>query len=103
MTNNSGWLDYSGAEILWKKICRRFDKKIDSVANHDESIKVKDGREISVKISAAEKNKLSLNEEKGKEGLYVSPSKKLIFGANQEFVYDGTEEVIIPVYMGEII
>lgn len=103
MTNNSGWLDYSGAEILWKKICRRYDKKIDSVANHDESIKVKDGREISVKISAAEKNKLSLNKEKGKEGLYVPPQSKLIFGSDKKYVYDGTEDITVPVYKGEII
>lgn len=102
MTDNPRYLDYSGAEILWRKICKRYDRKLDNVASHNDSIEVKNGREISVKISAAEKNRLSLKTKEGEQGLYVPSNSKLIFGADQEYVYDGTEDVTVPVYKGEL-
>ena len=92
------FLDYSGVETLWRKIRERYDKKLDSVTNHDDSIEVTNGREISVKVSSSETNLLQV---KPNEGLYV-PNKmhKLTFGAGGEFVYDGSEDITVPVYDG---
>ena len=32
------FLDYAGVETLWDKIRKRYDKKLDSVTNKDETI-----------------------------------------------------------------
>ena len=92
------FLDYSGVETLWRKIRERYDKKLDSVTNHDESIKVTDGREIGVNVSSSEGNLLQV-----KKGLYVAAPvlHKLTFGSDKNYVYDGTEDVTVPVYKGE--
>ena len=92
------FLDYSGVETLWRKIRERYDKKLDSVTNHDESIEVTYGREIGVKVSSLEGNLLKVE-----KGLYVAaPSlHKLTFGSDKNYVYDGTEDVTVPVYKGE--
>lgn len=92
------YLDYSGVETLWQKIRKRYDKKIESVTNIDSSIEVKNSREIGVKVSSAEGNLLGV-----KQGLFVKAPTlhKLTFGANKEYVYDGTEDVTVPVYDGE--
>ena len=91
------FLDYSGVEALWNKIRKRYDKKLDSVTNHDASIEVTNDREISVKVSSSEGNLLVVD-----QGLYVSAPvlHKLTFGAGEEYVYDGTKDVTVPVYDG---
>ena len=96
------YLNYAGTDLLWKKIVKLIDKKV-KVVNSDDSIRVTDNNKIAVRISASEGNMLQL---KPGEGLYVSDTsvklKKLKFGADQVYEYDGTEEVTVPVYTGEI-
>ena len=96
------YLDYSGTDLLWRKILKLVNKKLDSVTNSDDSIRVSNSREIAVNISQSENNLLQL---KPGEGLYVEAPQKmhvLRFGANQIYVYDGSQDVTVPVYMGEI-
>ena len=90
------WLDYSGVETLWKKIRARYDKKLDSVTNRDESIEVTSDREIAVKVSSAEGNLLAKTE----DGLYPAAPvlHTLKFG---KYEYDGTSDVIVDIYDGE--
>lgn len=94
------FVSYSGLERFWLRITQRYDKKLDSVTNKDESIEVSSGREISARISPSEGNLLSV--EKGK-GLYVKKPilHKLTFGAKENYTYDGTEDVTVPVYKGD--
>ena len=91
------YLDYSGTDLLWRKTLKLLNKKIDEVKSSDESIEITDKNKVAVNISASETNNLSLVN----DGLYV-PNKmhKLIFGAHQQFVYDGSEDVIVPEYDG---
>lgn len=91
------YLDYSGTDLLWRKILKLLNKKIEKVESSDESIKVTGNNKVAVNISASETNNLSLVN----DGLYV-PNKMhtLTFGAHQEFVYDGSENVIVPEYDG---
>lgn len=77
------------------------------VTNHDDSVEVFNGSEIAARISGAEGNILQLKTDEGEEGLYVSqaaPVKmhKLTFGADQAYVYDGSEDVTVPVYDGSV-
>lgn len=90
------FLDSIGLKYLWKKILQLLDQKLDSVEAADKSILVASRRNISVKISNESSNALQL-----KDGLYVPKNHKLIFGAHGEFVYDGTQDVTVPVYDGE--
>ena len=90
------FLDYAGVETLWDKIRKRYDKKLDSVTGRDDSVEVTSGREISVKVSSAEGNQLKVDQR-----LLVPALHKLTFGAGQEFVYDGTRDITVPVYDGE--
>jgi len=91
------YLDYSGTDLLWRKILKLLNKKIEKVENSDESINVTGNNKIAVNISASETNNLSLVN----DGLYV-PNKMhtLTFGAHQEFVYDGSKDVTVPEYDG---
>ena len=96
------YLDYSGTDLLWKKILKLLNRKIENVTNSDDSIKVTNKQEIAVRISASENNLLQVIPG---EGLYVqAPSKmhKLTFGANQDYIYDGSKDVTVPVYDGTI-
>lgn len=95
------YLDYEGTDELWRRIVKLCNKKLDSVENLDDSIKVVNKKKIAVKISNTEDNMLELQEGKG---LYVKPSTMhtLTFGADEEYKYDGSKDVIVPVYMGEI-
>lgn len=92
------YLDTSGVETLWRKIRERYDKKLDSVTNRDSSIEVTSGREIAVKVSSTDDNLLEVKQ----DGLYSSRPvlHKLTFGADQEYIYDGTEDITVPVYDG---
>ena len=97
------WADYLSVEYLWDRIRKRYDKKLDNVVSHDASVKVTGNNRVSVNISAAEGNQLQLNKT-GDKGLYVAPAPKqhkLIFGADQEYIYDGSEDVTVPVYKGD--
>lgn len=102
--NSQKFLDYAGTESLWKRFLSRLNKKLESVTNHDDSIEVTSNREISVKVSVSEGNVLQLKTG-AEKGLYVpsthTANHKLIFGAGQAFVYDGTQDVVVPVYLGE--
>ena len=95
------YLDYSGTDLLWRKIVKLLNKKLESVENADSSITVTDKNRIAVRVSASDKNLIQV---KSEEGLYVEAPKleKLKFGADKTYVYDGTQEVVVPVYMGEI-
>ena len=94
------FVDYNGLQRFWLRITQRYDKKLDSVTNKDESIEVDSGREISVRVSSTQDNLLSV--EKGK-GLYVKKPvlHKLTFGSDKDYVYDGSEDVTVPVYGGQ--
>lgn len=96
------FVDYAGLERFWQRIIQRFDSKLDSVTNKDDSIEVFSDREVAVKISDTEGNLLRL--EAGK-GLYVDRPvlHKLTFGSKQDYVYDGTKDVTVPVYTGNYI
>ena len=93
------WLDYAGVETLWRKIRQRYDKKLDSVINRDDSIEVTSGREIAVKVSPAENNILKVIPG---EGMYADMSAlhKLKFGP---YEYDGSKDVIVEIYDGDYI
>ena len=92
------YLNDSGVELLWRKINKLLKRKIEEVEPLNDSINVSDKNKITVNISASESNLLQL---KPGEGLYV-PNKmhKLTFGAEKEFVYDGSEDITVPVYDG---
>lgn len=94
------YLNYSGTDLLWKKLIKLLEKKIDNIESFDDSITVTDKNKLSVNISVSEDNLLKLIPG---EGLFAqAPSKmhKLTFGAGGEFVYDGSEDVTVPVYDG---
>ena len=93
------FLDYSGADELWKRIVKLCNKKLEKVENADDSIVVTDNRKIAVKISESEGNLLQV--EAG-QGLFVPANHKLTFGAGEEYIYDGSEDVTVPVYTGEV-
>ena len=96
------FLNYSGTDLLWKRITKLIDKKTMSIKNADDSIQVTANNEIAVKISASANNLLQL---KSGEGLYVKAPDKmhtLKFGTNQIFEYDGSKDVIVPIYLGDI-
>lgn len=62
---------------------------------------------LTPKISGAEGNILQMKTGEGEEGLFVPPCAppvlhKLRFGAGQVYEYDGSEDVTVPVYLGEI-
>ena len=90
------FLDYSGVETLWRKIRERYDKKLDSVTNRNETIEVISGREIAVKVSSAENNLLHVE----RDGLYSAAPvlHKLTFGP---YEYDGSKDVDVDIYDGE--
>ena len=93
------YMNGSDVELLWRKIKKLLDKK--TVTNADDSIQLTDNK-IAVKISASEGNALQLQSGKG---LYVPSSgvmHKLTFGADQQYVYDGSTDVTVPVYLGNI-
>ena len=93
------YLDYSGVELLWQKIKQLVNKKLDNVKPADKSINVKNSNEISANISKSEGNLLSVKQ----DGLYSERPvlHKLTFGAKEEYTYDGTEDVTVPVYDGK--
>lgn len=92
------FVSYAGLERFWQRITQRYDRKLDSVTNKDETIEVKDGREISVRVSSNKNNILGIDKDKG---LYVAKMHKLTFGSDQAYTYDGTEDVTVPVYGGD--
>lgn len=62
---------------------------------------------LNPKVSSAEGNILQVKTEEGVEGLFVPETTipdlhKLRFGADQVYEYDGSKDVTVPVYMGEI-
>ena len=93
------YLDYSGVELLWQKVKQLTDKKLEEVKADDKSISVRDKNKIAVRISKSEDNLLSLKQ----DGLYSSRPvlAKLTFGAKEEYTYDGTKDVTVPVYDGK--
>ena len=93
------YLNDSGVELLWRKINKLLSRKIESVESANDSISITNKNKISVNISSAEDNLLQLVPGKG---LYV-PTRmhKLTFGAREEFVYDGSKDITVPVYNGE--
>ena len=92
------YLDYSGVELLWLKIKQLTDKKLEKVENKDSTIVVTDRNKIAVRLSKSEGNLLSVKQ----DGLYSARPvlHKLIFGSDKNYVYDGTEEVIVHTYDG---
>lgn len=95
----SKYVSYDKLERFWQRITQRYDKKLDSVTNSDDTVEVLFGREIAVKVSPKKGNLLKI--EKGK-GLVVDPLHTLTFGADQNYTYDGTEDVTVPVYQGSV-
>jgi len=67
------FLNSTGVGHLWEKIIERYDSKLDSVTNANDSISVSNNREISVNISAEADNRLQLITTGSNKGLYVSP------------------------------
>ena len=93
------FLDYSGVELLWRKIKQLTDKKLEQVLPDDNSISVSDKNKVKVQISKSEDNLLSVKQ----DGLYSARPvlHKLTFGAKEEYTYDGTKDVTVPVYDGK--
>lgn len=92
---DSKFLDSRGLKHLWSKFRSLLDEKIDSIEAADRSINVTSKRRVSVKISSESTNAIQL-----KDGLYVPKNHTLTFGAHEDFTYDGTEDVKVPVYDG---
>ena len=44
------YLDYSGTDLLWRKIVKLLNRKLESIENSDESIKITDNNKIAVKL-----------------------------------------------------
>lgn len=95
----SKYVSYDKLERFWQRITQRYDKKLDSVTNSDDTVEVLYGREIAVKVSPKKGNLLKV--EKGK-GLVVDPLHTLTFGSDQNYTYDGSEDVTVPVYQGSV-
>lgn len=95
----SKYVSYDKLERFWQRITQRYDKKLDSVTNSDDTVEVLFGREIAVKVSPRKGNLLKVD--KGK-GLVVDPLHTLTFGSDQNYTYDGTEDVTVPVYQGSV-
>jgi len=100
------FLDSIGVRQLWERITQRYDSKLDSIEADDSSVSIKNKNRIKVKISKADDNVLQLKHKQGEEGLYVPSSPKnhkLTFGvAEKQYVYDGSEDVTVPVYTGDV-
>lgn len=101
MTETKRFLDYAGTEKLWRKIVQLCNKKLEHIQSLDDSITVKDKNQIAVNISDTEDNLLQV--ETGK-GLYAKPPvmHTLTFGAGEEYKYDGSKDITVPVYQGQI-
>lgn len=104
---NREYFSESGLQRFWRYLKQILDRKIESVSGKDNSINVVDKRKVGVKISPARGNTLKINNFPGEEGLYAESTigrleHKLVFGADREYVFDGTRDITIPVYMGEI-
>ena len=95
------FVSYSALELFWQRLLNRIDKMY-GVKNDDGSIEIGSRNRVSVKLSSASGNILEVKTGNEK-GLYAAfPAlHKLIFGAGQTYVYDGTEDVVVPVYNGE--
>ena len=94
--------DYAGLERFWLRITQRYDKKLDSVTNKNNTVVVTNNNEIAVKIADDDRNNLMVKPGV-RGGLYVGAPvlHKLTFGSDKQYVYDGTEDVTVPVYDGE--
>lgn len=92
------YLDKSGVELLWQKIKQLVNRKIEKVIPADKSISVRNNNEIKVNVSTSEDNLLSVKQ----DGLYSSRPvlHKLTFGSDQQYVYDGTEDITVHTYDG---
>ena len=100
--NNKKFISSTGVGHLWARIRERYDGKLDNVTAANNSIAVTDLKNIAVNISGEEDNQLMVKP--GDDGgLYVGKPvlHKLTFGSDQNYVYDGTEDVTVPVYTGE--
>jgi len=95
----SKYVSYAKLERFWQRITQRYDKKLDSVTNKDDTVEVLFGREIGVRVSPRTNNLLKV---KDGEGLYVAPMHKLTFGSDQDYTYDGSEDLTVPVYPGTV-
>ena len=88
------FVDEQGLARFWERIKQRYDKKLDSVTNYDNTVEVNSGREIAVRVSSHKGNLLKVEA----EGLQVDPLHKLSFGP---YEYDGTKDVSVTIYDGE--
>lgn len=70
MSKFEKFVSYSNLEEFWKRITKKYDKKIEDITNRVEILETK---------------KLH----------------KLTFGSDKNYVYDGSEDVTVPVYNGE--
>lgn len=97
----------SNVQRFWRNLKRILDRKLESVTNKDNTVLVADKRKIAVKISPAEGNALTVKNIPGEEGLFAAKGMqklehKLTFGADQDYVFDGSQDVTVPVYQGTI-
>ena len=104
---NSKYFGTKNLNKLWDQIKHLLDRKLESVTNYDNSVKVTNKRMISVRISETEGNALKANNFPGEEGLFVSDKPKslqhkLTFGADEEYIFDGSEDITVPVYKGDV-
>lgn len=92
------FLDKSGVELLWKKIKQLTDKKLEEIKSNDNAISIIDKNKISINVSTSENNLLSIKQ----DGLYAERPvlHKLIFGSDKQYVYDGTQDVVVETYDG---
>jgi len=82
---NKKFLDGVGAGYLWEKIKARYDSKLDNVTAGNTSIQVANNNQISVKISEAPGNMLSLKTV-GDTGLYVESTASERYEIVQDFL-----------------
>ena len=88
------FVDEKGLARFWERIKQRYDKKLDSVTNYDNTVEVHSDREIAVRVSSHKGNLLKAEQ----DGMVVEPLHTLSFGP---YEYDGSKDVSVTIYDGE--
>lgn len=102
---NYKYFGKSSLKEFWERIKKILDRKIEYVTNKDNSVVVADKNRIAVRISPANGNAIEIKNIPGEQGLFVPEQAsvlqhKLTFGSDQDYVFDGSEDVTVPVYQG---
>ena len=89
---------------LTNELKATYDAKLNEIVGADHSVEVSGKNSINVKISQKNGNRLQVITTDGEEGLYAPAAAmhKLTFGSDRAYEYDGSEDITVPVYGGDI-